>query len=140
MTGAKFQQTIERWKKIPTTYAEAELEAHLVTLMWQELGVDFTSLKSGAMVGTGLKPDYLVYQDTSQQPILVVEDKQRVPELANASDASFAEKCEKHYLYKEAVGDFSGSPGNNGIRQYLDSSKVSPNLLASYGLVSVDRK
>ena len=135
MTGAKFQQTIERWKKIPTTYAEAELEAHLVTLMWQELGVDFTSLKSGAMVGTGLKPDYLVYQDTSQQPILVVEDKKRVPELANASDASFAEKCEKHYLYKEAVGDFSGSPGNNGIRQYLDSSKVSPNLLASYGLV-----
>ena len=112
MTGAKFQQTIERWKKIPTTYAEAELEAHLVTLMWQELGVDFTSLKSGAMVGTGLKPDYLVYQDTSQQPILVVEDKKRVPELANASDASFTEKCEKHCLYREAVSDFSGSPGN----------------------------
>ena len=135
MTGAKFQQTIERWKKIPTSYAEKDLEDHLVTLMWQELGVDFTSLKGGAMVGAGLKPDYLVYQDISQQPILVVEDKSRVPRLANASDADFVETCEKDSLYKEAVGDFSGSPGNNGIRQYLDSSRVSPRFLASYGLV-----
>lgn len=132
MTGAKFRQTIERWKQIPTSYAEADLEANLVTLMWKELGINFPNIQKGAQVGPGLKPDWLVYQDTEKPPILVVEDKKRVPELANAPEAGFSERCENHSLYRDAIGSISGS---NGIRQYLDIGKVMPDRLASYGLV-----
>ena len=107
MTGAKFQQTIERWKQIPTTYPEARVEDDLMTVMWEELEVGFKKSVKNPCIGLGLIADYLVYQDISRPPILVVEDKKRVPELANASDASFTEKCEKHCLYKEAVGSNS---------------------------------
>ncbi|MBW4466376.1 MAG: AAA family ATPase [Pegethrix bostrychoides GSE-TBD4-15B] len=135
MARAKFQQTIKRWTQIPTSYAEVQVEANLMTVMWEELEVGFHKSVLHPAIGSGLIADWLLYQDLDRPPILVVEDKKRIPELADVPDADFVEKCEKHCLYKEAVGDFSGSPGNNGIRQYLDSSKVKPDRLASYGLV-----
>ncbi len=135
MAGAKFQQTIERWTQIPTSHPEAQIEDDLMTVMWEELGVGFKKSVKNPTIGSGLIADWLVYQDINSLPVLVVEDKKRVPELANAPEAGFSERCEQHSLYRDAIGGLCGTPGNNGIRQYLDISRVSPNRLASYGLV-----
>ena len=130
MTGAKFQQTIERWKKLSIKETEADLEAKLINGMWEELGVGF---RKDFNIGPGLFADYLVYQDIGQLPVLVVEDKRRDPDLANAVEAEFVKECKTHELYRRAIGCES-EPGN-GIRQYLDIDKVHPDCLAPYGLV-----
>lgn len=77
----------------------------------------------------------MIYQDPTQSPVLVVEDKKRHPKYANAPEQGFADWCKEQPLYKQAVGYPIPNPNNNGIRQYLDKNKVSPNFLASYGWV-----
>jgi chromosome partitioning protein len=128
-----YGSVVKTWLDIPTDYKETELESALMSVMWNALGLEPKQIRKGG-IGSGLVPDYLIYQDLAKPPVLVVEDKKRVPELADASDTDFVDFCKNHKLYKDAVG-YPVCNGNNGIKQYLDKDKVSPNFLASYGLV-----
>ncbi|MEO0015194.1 MAG: chromosome partitioning protein, partial [Cyanobacteriota bacterium] len=82
------------------------------------------------------KPDRLIYANLDKPPALVIEIKKRVSSLATVDDQYFIDECQKHLLYRNAVG-YKDSPAENGIKQYLDKSnlKIDPNRLASYGLV-----
>lgn len=132
------EQIINSWKQIPNNYPENDLELNFVSLLFRKLGLDLSQVKSGVSLGTGsgLKPDFLIYNDITKAPILVIEDKKRVGELATVSDEEFIARCKNHYLYQQAVG-YPAEAGNNGIKQYLDKSnkKIKPELLAKYGLV-----
>jgi cellulose biosynthesis protein BcsQ len=134
-TGAT--KVIERWKQIPTPYGEDNLEKNLVMLIWQVLGLNLSQVKSDAHLGqgSGLKADFLIYQDPTKPPVLVVEDKKREAKYANASEQGFADWCKEQSFYKQAVGYPVPNDKNNGIRQYLDKNKVDPSCLASYGWV-----
>ncbi len=128
-------KVIQRWKQIPPSYPETSLQSNLVLFALQVgLGLDFNQLQETPNLGTGagLTPDILVYTNTTKPPVLVIENKKRVPALATAPDSGFADLCKQHILYQQAVGY---KP--NGIKQYLDksNSRIDPNLLASYGLV-----
>lgn len=128
-------QVIQRWQKISHTYDEASLQSNLVIFALQTgLDLSFNHLKLTPSLGprSGLKPDILVYTDTAKPPVLVIENKKRVPDLATALDSDFADLCKAHKLYQEAIGYQT-----NGIKQYLDKSNpnINPALLASYGLV-----
>jgi hypothetical protein len=130
-------KVIERWKQIPTVYKEPDLEKDLVMLIWQVLGLNLSQVKSGTHLGknTGLLADFLIYQDPTQPPVLVVEDKKRESKYASAPELGFADWCKVQSRYKEAVGYPVPNYKNNGIRQYLDKNKVGPSCLASYGWV-----
>ena len=133
------EEVIKLWKQIPQSYSEAGLEANFISsLLNRYLGIDFTLTPKDLTLGTnaGLKPDYLVYTDINEPPVLVIEDKKRVRDLATASDENFIEQCKSHYLYQEAVG-YPPKDSKNGIKQYLDKSNpnIDPNRLATYGLV-----
>jgi len=130
-------KVIERWKQIPTDYKEPNLEKNLVMVIWEALDLNLSQVKSEAHLGkgTGLIPDFLIYQDPTQPPVLVVEDKKRESKYANAPEQGFADWCKDQSFYKQAVGYPVPNVKNNGIRQYLDKDKVDPNCLASYGWV-----
>ncbi len=132
------EEIIKLWKQIPHNYSENNLELNFVSPLFRKLGLDISQIKSGVNLGTGagLKPDYLIYNDISKPPVLVVEDKKRVSELATISDEEFISTCKNHSLYQQAVG-YPPEAGNNGIKQYLDksNSRIKPELLATYGLV-----
>ncbi|MBD2119413.1 ParA family protein [Trichocoleus sp. FACHB-262] len=130
----RYSSVVKRWENIQTDCAEGDLEFQLMTVMWKALGLDTPQIKKNPNIGSGCIPDWLIYQDPTQPPVLVVEDKKRVKVLAEAPDDKFVELCRNHSLYKDAVG-YPVAKGNNGIKQYLDKDKVSPNCLASYGLV-----
>ncbi|HEY9748260.1 MAG TPA: ParA family protein [Allocoleopsis sp.] len=129
-----YSSVVKRWLEIPTSYLENDLEANLMVEMWRALGLHINQVKKNPSIGSGCIPDWLIYQDPSQPPVLVIEDKKRVKVLAEAPDDQFIDLCKKHSLYKDAVG-YPVCNGNNGIKQYLDKDKVSPDYLASYGLV-----
>lgn len=137
VTRGNTTKVIQQWHKIPTSCSESDLEKNLVMLIWQALGLGVPHIKSGAWLGAGagLKADFLIYQDPAKPPVLVVEDKKRLPSFANAPDQGFADWCKDQLLYKQAVGYPVPDAKNNGIRQYLDKDKVDPNYLASYGWV-----
>ena len=132
------EKVINLWKKLPQNYNERSLETDFVSPLLRHLGLDIKQTPAEPYLGkgSGLTPDYLVYRDLDQPPILVIENKKRVPELADTSDEEFIEKCKSHTLYQQAVG-YPPEAGNNGIKQYLDksNSNIQPNRLASYGLV-----
>ena len=132
------EEVINIWKKIPHKCSETNLENHFVSPLLKFLGLDIDRILVNPKLGTGagLKPDYLVYRDIHEPPVLVIEDKKRVSELATASDEDFIEQCKSHPLYQEAVG-YPEKPGNNGIKQYLDKSNpsIDSKRLATYGLV-----
>ncbi len=128
-------QVIQRWQQIPHTCPEASLQTNLVIFALEKgLGLSFSQLQVTPNLGkgSGLTPDILVYTNTTKPPVLVIENKKRVPALATAPNIGFANLCKGHPLYQQAVGY---TP--NGIKQYLDKSNpnIDPNLLASYGLV-----
>ncbi len=130
------KQLTEIWLSLPNDYSEAELDRNLVSKIFEQLGYDRHQVKIQNNIGiaAALKPDYLIYQDRSKPPVLVVEIKKRDPALAKVGDANFVKSCEDHLLYQDAVG-LTNNPRNNGILQYLDITKVKPECLASYGLV-----
>jgi chromosome partitioning protein len=133
------KQLVDLWSSLPDKFKEDDLTSHFVPKMFEHLGYGFDRVKSTPNIGIQgqgiLKPDLLVYNDPDLPPVLVVELKMRVPELAQSSDASFHDKCKQHDLYKDAVGIDSRSNNNNGIIQYLDTTKVRSECLANYGLV-----
>ena len=132
------EQVIELWKQLPKDYAENNLELNFVSPLLKLLGLNINQIKAGKNlgIGCGLKPDYLIYNDVSQPPVLVIEDKKRVGELANTPDEEFIDKCKENALYQQAVG-YPAAAGNNGIKQYLDQSnpRIREDRLARYGLV-----
>jgi chromosome partitioning protein len=130
------KQLVDIWSSLPNDYSEAELDRHLVSKIFEHLGYDRHQVKNQHNIGiaAALKPDYLIYNDPSKPPVLVVEIKKREPVLATVNDPNFVTACENHSLYRDAVG-LTNNPRNNGILQYLDITKVKPECLASYGLV-----
>jgi chromosome partitioning protein len=130
------KQLVEIWSSLPNDYPEAELDRHLVSKIFEHLGYDRHQVKNQHNIGiaAALKPDYLIYNDPSKPPVLVVEIKKREPALATVNDPNFVTACENQSLYRDAVG-LTNNPRNNGILQYLDITKVKPECLASYGLV-----
>lgn len=129
-----YKKVVENWTRIPHDYSEADLEKALVEPIFAALGFDFHQVKGTPTIGPGLKPDLLIHNNPEKPPVLVVEDKRRIPELAEAPEENFADFCKQHPLYRKAAG-YDPSPKENGIQQYLDKNKVNPECLASYGLV-----
>ncbi len=132
------EQVIKIWKQLPHPYSENDLQLNFVSPLFRKLGLDISQIKAGVHLGkgSGLIPDYLIYNDISKPPVLVVENKKRESGLATISDEKFFSTCKNYALYQQAVGYPPGA-GNNGIKQYLDKSnpKIKPKLLANYGLV-----
>lgn len=130
-----YQSVINRWQQIPTDYPEAQLEANLVPVIFESLGLNFNQVQAQKALGNGLIPDRLVYTDVSQPPVLVVENKKRVKSLADATEENFLALCkQQNSLYRSAIG-YKDSPANKGIRQYLDKDVIPPEKLATFGLV-----
>jgi chromosome partitioning protein len=136
MKEKKYEKVIDRWEEIPTACNEAHLEVNLVSIMLESLGLSIKQIRINPNLGLGLGliPDRLIYQDIDKPPVLVIEDKKRIPDFASATtDDDFINVCKRpNSLYRDAVGYLSGS---NGIRQYLDKNVVPQDTLASYGLV-----
>ena len=128
------REIVDLWASLPTSYPEADLGASFMARLFDYLGLNHHQIKNTPGIGAGLRPDYLIYNDPAQPPILAIEIKKRESALAAVSDANFGSTCQNHSLYKDAVG-LSDRPNNNGIIQYLDITKVNPSHLASYGLV-----
>jgi chromosome partitioning protein len=127
------KKIVDLWASLPSDYLEKDLGANFVAKIFDYLGLNHHQIKNTPNIGSGLQPDYLIYNDPEQAPILVIEIKRRESALAEVSDAKFVATCQDHPRYKDAVG-LSPAP-NNGIIQYLDISKVRSTHLASYGLV-----
>jgi hypothetical protein len=104
VTRKSITRVIERWQKIPTSCTESDLEKHLVMLIWEALDLNPLQIKSGVNLGRGavLKADFLIYQDPAKPPVLVVEDKKRHPNYANAPELGFADWCKDQPLYKQS--------------------------------------
>lgn len=128
------KKIVDLWASLPTSYSEADLGANFMARLFDYLGLNHHQIKNTPGIGAGLKPDYLIYNDPTQPPVLAIEIKKRESALAAVSDASFVSTCQNHLLYKDAVG-LSDRSNNNGIIQYLDITKVNPSHLANYGLV-----
>ncbi len=131
-----YKKLAQHWSDLPPDHDEPEVEANLVQPLLQTLGLNFSQVKTGKSLGAGFgTPDRLIYQDISRPPVLVMENKKRTPDLATIPEANFANTCQNHPLYRQAVGyDNCGPKNNRGIRHYLDN-KMPTSLLASYGLV-----
>lgn len=134
--GSNLTDVIERWQSLPSNYSEAELAMNLMPLIWKAIGLNFNQIKTGNLgSGTGLKPDYLIYNKLNEPPRIVVEIKKRTSLFHAAPEQGFFDFCQEQNLYKEAVG-YPISPRNNGIKQYLDNTKVvQSQYLAAYGWV-----
>jgi chromosome partitioning protein len=134
--AAGYKKIIERWTELVSDCSEADLATNFMSFLFTELGITINCISTQPSIGQGcvLKPDYLIYQDSLDTPVLVVEIKRRTSDLASVDEKDFAEKCRQNSLYKEAFGCTSLTK-NNGIRQYLDIDKVAENKLASYGLI-----
>ena len=128
------KKIVDLWASIPTSYPEADLAANFMVKLFDYLGLNHHQIKNTPDIGARLKPDYLIYNDPAQPPILAIEIKKRESGLAAVSDAQFVATCQNHPLYKDAVG-LSDNPKNNGIIQYLDIDNVNSSHLANYGLV-----
>jgi chromosome partitioning protein len=117
------KRVVEIWDSLPENYAEADLGANLVSKIFEHLTESFEQVKLTPSIGksgTGLIPDYLIYQDITKPPVIVVEIKRRTSPLVKISNELFVETCEQNTLYQQAVG----TGGGNGILQYLDVTKV----------------
>lgn len=138
-TSTTYDSVIKAWKDNPVSCTEKDLEGFLLPSIYRALRLGPDRVKTTNLgKGSGLRPDGLIYQDLDKPPVLVLENKKRVPELANASDEEFVRLClQEKSLYREALGYPDNNPKNNGIKQYLDNSndKIQPDCLASYGLV-----
>lgn len=138
-TSAVYNDVIKAWKETPLSCTESQLTTFLISSIYKALDLGPHQVKTGNLgKGSGLIPDGLIYQDLDKPPVLVLDNKKRVPELAQASDEDFVKLClQEKSLYREALGYPDNNPKNNGIKQYLDNSneKIQPDCLASYGLV-----
>jgi chromosome partitioning protein len=132
-----YDNIIQIWKSLPNDYSEQNLELNFIQPLLLSLNLEISQILNIHLgIGSGLKPDRLIYPNLDKPPALVIEIKKRVSSLATVDDQYFIDECQKHLLYRNAVG-YKDSPGENGIKQYLNKSNnnIDPNRLASYGLV-----
>ena len=128
-----YQSIVQRWEHIPNPYSEANLEANLVLPIFEALGLHFNQIQAKKNLGSGLIPDQLVYTDITKSPVLVVENKKRTQNLADATDEEFLNLCKQpHSLYRESLGHGNAT---KGIKQYLNKDIIPSEKLASFGLV-----
>ena len=132
--GSNLTDVINRWASLPSNYSEAHLAMNLMPLIWDAIGLNFDQIKAGNLgAGIGLRPDYLIYNKLNEPPRIVVEIKKRTQLFYDAQEQGFSDFCQQQKLYKDAIG--YNSTGNNGIKQYLDNTKVPLDYLAAYGWV-----
>jgi chromosome partitioning protein len=136
----EFTEIADLWLKIPVVCSEIELGTNLLLPILDKLGISIEQRTQQVSIHkpdkpgkSGLKPDFLVYRDIEEPPVLVVEIKKRTDSIHRLIESDFEARCKKQALYKQAIG-YDGSPGN-GIKQYLDPANVKPEFLAPYGLV-----
>ena len=116
---------LNKWSTLADNLPESQLNFHFTNHLWNFLGF---RCEANPSIEGGLQPDFILY-DQYNKPLLVVETKRRIANLAKKSDEQFISSCKLNKLYKEAVG-YENSAGN-GIKQCL-SVKKNP---AKYGLV-----
>lgn len=119
-------ELVKKWSTLADNLLESQLNFNFTNHLWDFLGF---RCEVNTSIGGGLQPDFILY-DQFNKPLLVVETKKKVENLANKSDKEFISACKSNNLYKEAVG-YENNTGANGIKQYL-SIKNNP---AKYGLV-----
>jgi chromosome partitioning protein len=135
-----FTEITDLWLNTPGDCSEIDLGTNLLLPILDKLGISIEQRKQQTAIHkpdkpgkSGLKPDFLVYRDIEEPPVLVVEIKRRTTSIHRLLESDFEARCKKQALYKQAIG-YDGSPGN-GIKQYLDPANVKPEFLAPYGLV-----
>jgi chromosome partitioning protein len=136
----EFTEIADLWSNTPVDCSEIDLGTNLLLPILDKLGISIEQRKQQTAIHkpdkpgkSGLKPDFLVYRDVEEPPVLVVEIKKRTDSIHRLIESDFEARCKKQALYKQAIG-YDGSPGN-GIKQYLDPANVKPEFLAPYGLV-----
>ncbi len=118
-------ELVRKWSNLPKNLLKSQLNFNFTNYLWNFLGFRY---EANTPIVSGLQPDFILY-DQSNKPLLVVETKKRVANLANQSDEKFIYSCKSSNLYQEAVGYKSST--DNGIKQYLSVKKNA----AKYGLV-----
>ncbi|NDJ19477.1 hypothetical protein [Myxacorys almedinensis] len=95
--NAAQKRIIDRWLQLDKNCSESNLEAHFVVPMFESLGIRHPQLSTQGNIAldgqSKLIPDALVYQDRSQPPVLIIENKKRCSNLANTSDGEFLTAC-----------------------------------------------
>ena len=129
-----YKRIITDWEALPFNCPEKSV-ARFMDNTLIALGITPARMTVGT-IGGGLNPDCLITDiSPGKRPVLVAEYKKREEKFSALPESHFDEKCRKYALYKQAIGHPVPNDKNNGIRQYLDQSKVSPEFLASYGFV-----
>ncbi|MDJ0695684.1 ParA family protein [Mastigocoleus sp. MO_188.B34] len=118
-------ELVKKWSNLPHNLLESQLNFNFTNHLWNFLGFHY---EANTPIAGELKPKFIIY-DQFNKPLLVVETKKRVVDLANISEPEFVTSCHSNNLYREAIGNDNSTV--NGIRQYL-SVKKNP---AKYGLV-----
>ena len=78
---------IARWVSLSSNYSEAHLAMNLMPLIWDAIGLNFDQITTRSLgSGTGLKPDYLIYNKLNEPPRIVVEIKKRTSLFHAAPD------------------------------------------------------
>ena len=67
------KKIVDLWASLPPNYSEADLGANLVARIFDYLGLNHHQIKNNLNIGRGLQPDYLIYNDPGQPPVLVIE-------------------------------------------------------------------
>ncbi|WP_333462438.1 hypothetical protein [Microcoleus sp. herbarium7] len=89
--GSSISNLIERWQSLPINYSEADLKAHLIPLIWEVIALKFEQITTESLgSGTGLRPDYLIYDELDKPPRIVVEIKKRTSLFYDAQEQGFS--------------------------------------------------
>jgi chromosome partitioning protein len=127
----------DRWLQIPRDYAEIPLGTDLLLPILDQLGISIEQRKQQTAIHkpgkSVLRPDFLVYRDIEEPPVLVIEIKKRISIIYDIPESEFDVQCKEQYLYRAAIG--YEETKENGVRQYLDPETVKAEFLAPYGLV-----
>ncbi|MGL6339271.1 MAG: hypothetical protein ACRC80_09035, partial [Waterburya sp.] len=94
---------VEKWSNLKTSENEGNLNAKFTNHIWSLLGYHFNVSPN---IAPGMKPDYVLY-DEKNLPLLVVETKKRITNLAAQNEPYFSQACQQDLLYKQAWGDSS---------------------------------
>lgn len=133
----KFTYIADRWLQIPREYAEIPLGTDLLLPILDQLGIAIEQRKQQTAIHkpgkSVLRPDFLVYRDIEEPPVLVIEIKKRISIIYDIPESEFDVQCKEQYLYRAAIG--YEETKENGVRQYLNPETVRPEFLAPYGLV-----
>ncbi|KST69281.1 hypothetical protein [Mastigocoleus testarum] len=107
---------LDKWSSLDKNVSESQLNFHFTNHLWNFLGFPAKRRTYGERcevnpsIEGGLQPDFMIY-DQYNKPLLVVETKRRVANIAKKTDGKFICSCKSNNLYREAVG-YDDSAGN----------------------------